>query len=71
MSNPTASAAANSILHSVTIARSGLSEVDESFLDPNVIPKSGEAYFYASEGDWMMSGRRDATRKARAVIKGN
>jgi iron(III) transport system substrate-binding protein len=46
-------------------------DVDESFLDPNVIPKAGEAYFYASEGDWVFSGRRDATRKARDIIKGN
>jgi ABC-type Fe3+ transport system substrate-binding protein len=45
-------------------------DVDESFLDPNVIPKAGAAYFYASEGEWMLSGRREATRKARDVIKG-
>jgi len=46
-------------------------DVDESFLDPNVIPKPGAAYFYASEGEWMLSGRREATRKARDVIKGH
>jgi iron(III) transport system substrate-binding protein len=46
-------------------------DIDESFLDPNVIPKTGAAYFYASEGEWMVSGRREATRKARDAIKGH
>jgi iron(III) transport system substrate-binding protein len=45
-------------------------DIDESFLDPNVIPKAGAAYFHASEGEWMLTGRREATQKARAVIKG-
>jgi iron(III) transport system substrate-binding protein len=46
-------------------------DVDESFLDANVIPKAGVNYFYASEGEWMLSGRRASTQKARDVIKAN
>jgi len=46
-------------------------DIDESFLDPNVVPKAGGRYFYASEGEWMLTGRRENTRKARDAIKGN
>jgi iron(III) transport system substrate-binding protein len=46
-------------------------DIDESFLDPNIIPKASTAYFYASEGEWMRTGRREATQKARDAIKGN
>ena len=45
-------------------------DIDESFLDANVIPKAGTEYFYASEGQWMLTGRRENTQKARDVIKG-
>jgi ABC-type Fe3+ transport system substrate-binding protein len=45
-------------------------DVDESFLDPHIVPKENANYFYASEGEWMLSGRRENTQKARSAIKG-
>jgi iron(III) transport system substrate-binding protein len=44
-------------------------DVDDSFLNPNIIPKRDEAYFEASEGPWMLTGRQAATEKVREIIK--
>jgi|RhiMetdeSRZDD1v2_1073273.scaffolds.fasta_scaffold517064_2 iron(III) transport system substrate-binding protein len=44
-------------------------DVDESFLDPRIIPRPGVAYFESTDPDWIMTGRKETTEKMRAVLK--
>jgi iron(III) transport system substrate-binding protein len=46
------------------------SDVDESFLDPRVIPKDGVKYVDYTQYDWVVKGRRDVAKKVRALLKG-
>jgi iron(III) transport system substrate-binding protein len=45
-------------------------DVDESFLDPRIIPRPGVAYFESTDPDWIFRGRKEATEKMRALLKG-
>lgn len=45
-------------------------DVDESFLNPRVIPKPGVKYVDYTEYDWVVTGRRDVEKKVRALLKG-
>ncbi len=44
-------------------------DVDESFLDPRVIPKPGVAYPDDTDMKWVSEGRRDAAEKVRELLK--
>jgi iron(III) transport system substrate-binding protein len=44
-------------------------DVDESFLDPRVIPKPGVKYVDYTEYDWVVTGRRDVEKKVRETLK--
>ncbi len=44
-------------------------DVDESFLDPRVIPKAGTEYVDYTDYNWVVTGRRDVAKKARDVLK--
>jgi iron(III) transport system substrate-binding protein len=43
-------------------------DVDESFLDPRIIPKQGVDYPDDTDFDWLQKGRAEATEKVRALI---
>jgi hypothetical protein len=43
--------------------------VDESFLDPRVIPHPGVTYPDDTDLDWVASGRREAAEKVRELLK--
>jgi iron(III) transport system substrate-binding protein len=45
-------------------------DADESFLNPEIIPKPNKAYFDATASSWILDGRPGAMKKAREVIKG-
>jgi iron(III) transport system substrate-binding protein len=45
-------------------------DADESFLNPEIIPQSGKAYFDATASAWILGGRPGAMKNARDVIKG-
>jgi iron(III) transport system substrate-binding protein len=45
-------------------------DVDESFLDPRVIPKPGVKYVDYTSYDWVVTGRRDVENKVRDLLKG-
>jgi|tagenome__1003787_1003787.scaffolds.fasta_scaffold20963464_4 iron(III) transport system substrate-binding protein len=45
-------------------------DADESFLNPEIIPKRDGAYFDATASSWILGGRPTAMQKARQVIKG-
>ena len=45
-------------------------DVDESHLDPRVIPRPGVSYFEATDAKWIASGRLEAAEKMQEVIKG-
>jgi ABC-type Fe3+ transport system substrate-binding protein len=44
-------------------------DVDESFLDPRVIPKAGVKYVDYTDIDWVATGRQDVARKVRELLK--
>jgi iron(III) transport system substrate-binding protein len=44
-------------------------DVDESFLNPNNIPKSGVRYFDDSDFAWTATGRRESRDKVQALLK--
>ncbi|MEA2976343.1 MAG: hypothetical protein QOF19_1863 [Alphaproteobacteria bacterium] len=44
-------------------------DVDESFLDPRVIPRPGVTYPDDTDLDWVASGRREAAEKVRELLK--
>jgi ABC-type Fe3+ transport system substrate-binding protein len=44
-------------------------DVDESFLDPRVIPRPGVSYFEAIDAKWIATGRLEATQKMQEAIK--
>ena len=43
-------------------------DVDESFLDPRVIPKPGVSYFEAIDAKWIASGRLEAAEKMKEAL---
>jgi iron(III) transport system substrate-binding protein len=45
-------------------------DADESFLNPEIIPKPGKAYFDATESAWLLQGRPAGMKAAREIIKG-
>ena len=45
-------------------------DADESFLNPEIIPKPDKAYFDATGSSWILGGRPGAMKSARDVIKG-
>ena len=44
-------------------------DVDESFLDPRVIPKPGVSYFEAIDAKWIATGRLEAAEKMQEALK--
>ena len=44
-------------------------DVDESFLDPRVIPRPGVSYFEAIDAKWIASGRLEAAEKMQEALK--
>jgi hypothetical protein len=44
-------------------------DVDESFLDPHLVPRAGGSYPDDGDFGWISSGRRENTEKARALLK--
>ena len=44
-------------------------DVDESFLDPRVIPRPGVSYFEAIDAKWIATGRLEAAQKMQEAIK--
>jgi ABC-type Fe3+ transport system substrate-binding protein len=44
-------------------------DVDESALDPRVIPRAGAAYTDDGDFYWTSSGRPESTEKMRALLK--
>jgi iron(III) transport system substrate-binding protein len=44
-------------------------DVDESFLDPHIIPRPGTTYVENSDPQWISSGRRAATQAMRALLR--
>jgi iron(III) transport system substrate-binding protein len=46
-------------------------DVDESFLNPEIVPKAGVEYFESTDLEWMTTGRPAVTEKMRALLKGN
>jgi iron(III) transport system substrate-binding protein len=46
-------------------------DTDESFLDPEIIPKAGVDYFESTDPQWMAKGRPEITEKMRALLKGS
>jgi iron(III) transport system substrate-binding protein len=45
-------------------------DVDESFLNPHVIPKPGVKYVDYTDYDWVVTGRRAVEKKVRDLLKG-
>ena len=45
-------------------------DADESFLNPEIIPKPGKAYFDATASSWILDRRQEAMKQARDAIKG-
>jgi iron(III) transport system substrate-binding protein len=45
-------------------------DVDESFLDPRVIPKPGVSYFEAIDAKWIANGRLQAAEKMKEALAG-
>jgi iron(III) transport system substrate-binding protein len=44
-------------------------DVDESFLDPNVIPKKGRTYVDTTTFEWLSAGRPKASEEVRKLLK--
>jgi iron(III) transport system substrate-binding protein len=44
-------------------------DVDESFLDPRVIPRPGVSYFEAIDAKWIATGRLEAAEKMQQTLK--
>jgi iron(III) transport system substrate-binding protein len=44
-------------------------DVDESFLDPRVIPRPGVTYFEAIDAKWIATGRLEAAEKMQEALK--
>jgi ABC-type Fe3+ transport system substrate-binding protein len=44
-------------------------DVDESFLDPRVIPKPGVKYHDNTDLTWVAQGQRQATKEVQELIK--
>jgi iron(III) transport system substrate-binding protein len=44
-------------------------DVDESFLDPRVVPKPGVTYADYTDIDWVVKGRKEAEKKVRELLK--
>jgi iron(III) transport system substrate-binding protein len=44
-------------------------DVEESFLDPQTIPKPGVAYPDDTNLEWVMTGRKEASEKVRELLK--
>jgi iron(III) transport system substrate-binding protein len=44
-------------------------DVDESFLDPRVIPRPGVSYFEAIDAKWIATGRLEAAEKMQEALK--
>ena len=44
-------------------------DVDESFLDPRVIPRPGVSYFEAIDAKWIAAGRLEAAHKMQEAMK--
>jgi ABC-type Fe3+ transport system substrate-binding protein len=45
-------------------------DVDESQVNPNVIPKAGESYVDDTDFNWISKGRLEASEKVRALLNG-
>jgi iron(III) transport system substrate-binding protein len=46
-------------------------DVDESFLDPRMIPQAGESYRDEADYSWVSTGRLEINDKVRALLKRN
>jgi len=46
-------------------------DVDESFLNPEIVPKPGVEYFESTNLEWMSKGRPEIAEKMRALLKGS
>jgi ABC-type Fe3+ transport system substrate-binding protein len=46
-------------------------DVDESFLNPEIIPKPGVEYVEATDPEWIGEGRKDIANKMRELLKAN
>ena len=44
-------------------------DVDESFLDPRMIPKPGVKYPDDTEFEWLLKGRNETAEKVRELLK--
>ncbi len=44
-------------------------DVDESFLDPRTIPRSGIKYPDDTDPEWIGAGRRETAEKVRELLK--
>jgi iron(III) transport system substrate-binding protein len=44
-------------------------DVDESFIEPESIPRPGIKYFDSHDWSWVLSGREEANQKAQKLIK--
>jgi iron(III) transport system substrate-binding protein len=44
-------------------------DVDESFLDPRVIPRPGVSYFEATDPQWIATGRLETAEKMQEALK--
>jgi ABC-type Fe3+ transport system substrate-binding protein len=44
-------------------------DVDESFLDPRIIPKQGVNYPDDTDFEWLLKGRTEVTEKVRELLK--
>jgi iron(III) transport system substrate-binding protein len=45
------------------------SDVDESFLDPHIIPQAGKDYVDNTDLDWVARGQKETANKVRALLK--
>jgi ABC-type Fe3+ transport system substrate-binding protein len=46
-------------------------DVDESFLNPEIIPKPGVEYVEATDSEWIGEGRKETANKMRELLKSN
>jgi len=44
-------------------------DVDESFLDPHIIPQAGKDYVDNTDLDWVARGQKETANKVRALLK--
>jgi hypothetical protein len=44
-------------------------DVDESFLDPHIIPKPGKDYVDNTDMNWVATGQKETADKMRALLK--